>query len=149
MQPALVIITSSSLYPNSDSEWSSGFDATLSRIVPSARTVLVLGDNPGATGDPAACLAAHLRSTDSCATKRSRISIEQRVMAEHPVGRKYGAIYVDTTDWFCTPEACPMIIGDVLIFHDINHITTVAAEYFEPFLEAAVTPILLQGRAPA
>ena len=70
-------------------------------------------------------------------------------MVEQPEARKYGSIYVDTTDWFCTPEACPMIIGDVLIFHDINHITTVAAEYFEPFLEPAVTPILLQGRAPA
>jgi hypothetical protein len=149
VRPALVILTSSSHYSNSDSEWSTGFDTTLSRIVPSARQVVVLGDNPGASSDPAACLSAHLRSTDACATQRSHVAGAQRVLAERPVARKYGAIYVDTTDWFCTADACPMIIGDVMIFRDINHITTVASEYFEPFLEAVVTPILREGRPPS
>ncbi|HUS61347.1 MAG TPA: SGNH hydrolase domain-containing protein, partial [Acidimicrobiales bacterium] len=149
VRPALVIITSSSHYSNSDSEWATGFDETLSRIIPSAGQVLVLGDNPGATRDPAECLSLNLRSTDACATKRSRAAIEQRVLSERPVARKYGAIYVDTTDWFCTAQACPMIIGDLMIFRDINHITTFAAEYFEPFLEATLTPILREGRPPS
>ena len=39
-----------------------------------------------------------------------------------------------------------MITGDLMIFRDINHITTFAAQYFEPFLEATVTPILREGR---
>jgi hypothetical protein len=49
---------------------------------------------------------------------------------------------VDTSDWLCTATDCPLIIGDILMFRDINHLTTVAADWFTPMIEAVVMPYL-------
>ena len=39
-------------------------------------------------------------------------------------------------------EGGPLIIGNILMFRDINHLTTVASEWFAPMLEAVVMPYL-------
>ena len=50
--------------------------------------------------------------------------------------------YVDTTDWLCAETACPMMIGDILLYRDSTHITTVASSWFRPLLEASLDGVL-------
>jgi peptidoglycan/LPS O-acetylase OafA/YrhL len=141
-RPDLVIVTASAHYPNTDAEWSDGFDATMGRLAPLATHVLVLGDNPGAKEEPAGCLSSHINSVQSCSNSRRKAVETSRIAVEQAVAAKHGATFIDTSDWFCTDTECPTIIGDIMIFRDVNHITTVAAVWFRPLLEAAITPIL-------
>ena len=104
--------------------------------------LLVLGDNPDSRADPATCLSAHLTDVHACVNNRIKAVETGKLEAERTIAAQDGARFVDTSDWMCTAIDCPLIIGDILMFRDINHLTTVAADWFTPMLEAVVVPYL-------
>ncbi|MEY2580158.1 MAG: hypothetical protein QOE09_7 [Ilumatobacteraceae bacterium] len=140
--PDLVIVTGSRHYPNTDQEWRDGFNTTLGRLKDLTPRLLVLGDNPDSRDDPATCLSAHLTDVKACTNSRSGAVESGKLQVEREVAQQNGARFVDTSDWMCTETDCPIIIGDILIFRDINHLTTVAAEWFTPMMDAVVMPYL-------
>ena len=129
-------------YPNSDDEWASGFDDTMSRLAPLTANLVVLGDNPPADVEPATCLSAHVHSVDRCVADRSEVVPTSRHDVERQVATRYGARFVDTTDWLCAQTRCPVIIGDILLYRDATHLTTVATSWLRPLLAAAIAPSL-------
>jgi peptidoglycan/LPS O-acetylase OafA/YrhL len=142
VHPDLIILTGSRHYPNTDDEWRTGFDVTVSRLKGLTPRLLVLGDNPDSRSDPATCLSAHLNDVGACVNHRVDAVETGKLEAERAIADSNGARFVDTSDWLCTATDCPLIIGDILMFRDINHLTTVAANWFTPMLEAIVMPYL-------
>ncbi len=140
--PDLVIVTGSRHYPNTDQEWHDGFQKTLGRLKGLTPRLLVLGDNPDSRTDPATCLSAHLRDVEACVNNRTKAVESGKLEIERAIAQQSGSRFVDTSDWLCTATSCPVIIGDILMFRDINHLTTVAAEWFTPMIEAVVMPYL-------
>ncbi|MEP7113862.1 MAG: acyltransferase family protein [Ilumatobacteraceae bacterium] len=140
--PDLVIVTGSRHYPNTDQEWRDGFTTTIGRLKGLTPRLLVLGDNPDSRADPATCLSAHLTDVQACTNTRVKAVETGKLDAELATAEQDGARFVDTSDWLCTTTDCPLIIGDILIFRDINHLTTVAADWFTPMIEAIVMPYL-------
>ena len=104
--------------------------------------LLVLGDNPDSRADPATCLSAHLTDVSACVNTRAKAVVSGKLEVEREAAKRNGARFVDTSDWLCTATDCPLIIGNILMFRDINHLTTVASEWFAPMLEAVVMPYL-------
>ena len=141
-QPELVLVSASASYPNDDDEWAEGFAATMRRVVPAAGNVTVIGDTPEASNEPTDCLSRNVRSADVCSSDRADVVATSRLAVERDIANELGADYVDTTDWLCTESACPMMIGDILLYRDATHITTVASEWFRPLLEATLAPVL-------
>ena len=141
-KPTLVILSESWHYTNSDQEWATGFDASLGRLGRYAPKILVLGDNPGSKTDPAQCLSANVGDVHACTTTRSHAVLDGRLAAVRATAGAHHATFVDTSDWLCTPDACPVILGDILIFRDQTHLTTIASSYLKPLLEAAVVPVM-------
>ena len=139
-QPELLLVSASAGYPNDDDEWAQGFDATMRRVVPLAGHVAVIGDTPAASNEPTDCLSRNVRNADVCASARDDVVASSRLGTEREISADLGADYVDTTDWLCTASACPMMIGDILLYRDATHITTVASEWFRPLLEASLAP---------
>jgi peptidoglycan/LPS O-acetylase OafA/YrhL len=140
--PDLVILTGSRHYPNTDDEWRAGFNTTIGRLKDLTPRLLVLGDNPDSREDPATCLSAHLNDVGACVNHRGKAVETGKLEVERAVAQQNGARFVDTSDWLCTSTDCPLIIGDILMFRDINHLTTIAADWFTPMLEAIVMPYL-------
>ena len=99
---------------------------TLNRLKGLTPRLLVLGDNPDTRADPATCLSAHLNDVPACVNSRTAALEPGKLDAERTVAAKNAARFVDTSDWLCTDTNCPIIIGDILLFRDINHLTTVA-----------------------
>ena len=62
----------------------------------------------------------------------------ERISAEVAAARNHGITFVDTTDWFCTDDLCPVVIGSLLVMRDETHITAPMAEFLRPLLEAAL-----------
>jgi peptidoglycan/LPS O-acetylase OafA/YrhL len=140
--PDLVIVTGSRHYPNTDQEWRDGFATTVGRLKGLTPRLLVLGDNPDSRTDPATCLSANLTNVKACTNTRVKAVETGKLDVERAIAEQDGARFVDTSDWLCTTTDCPLIIGDILMFRDINHLTTVAADWFTPMLEAIVMPYL-------
>ena len=112
------------------------------RVVPNAGNVVVVGDTPEAGVEPTDCLSRNVRRADACSSNRDDVVAASRLALEREITAELGATYVDTTDWLCTESACPMMIGDILLYRDSTHLTTVASEWFRPLLEASLAPIL-------
>jgi peptidoglycan/LPS O-acetylase OafA/YrhL len=142
-QPDVVVVGNSyTQYPADADEWAEGTGSTLRRLSEVAPTLVVVGDNPASTQDPPACLSEHLDDVSACATARSDAVLPERISAEVAAARSYGATFVDTTNWFCTAESCPAVIGNLLVMRDETHITAPMAEFLRPLLEAALRPAL-------
>ncbi|CAN5737449.1 SGNH hydrolase domain-containing protein [soil metagenome] len=143
--PDLVIASAWSGYPNADAEWATGMGEMMARLAPLTDRLVVLGDNPPAKTGPAACLSANLRSAGDCAARPDEVVASGRIMVERNVADQVDATFVDTTSWLCTPTGCPLMIGDILLYRDQTHLTTVAASWLRPLMEASMLPVL---RAP-
>ena len=86
------------------------------------------------------CLSQHLHDATFCINKRTKGVKIGRVNGEKAAAAAHGARYLDTSDWLCTQTACPVIIGDILLFRDANHLSTTASALLAPLLDAALYP---------
>jgi len=111
-------------------------------VRPLTTHLLLLGDSPTPKEDIPSCLAGNLSNVAQCMDSRDGAVRPARLAVERDVARKYDADFVPTSDWLCTDAACPVIVGNVLMYRDNSHITATAAELLSPYLEAAVKSIL-------
>jgi hypothetical protein len=55
-----------------------------------------------------------------------------------------GGVYVDPAPWLCTADRCAVIVANLLVFRDDNHLTTTYTSWLEPVLaeqvDAALAP---------
>lgn len=144
-QPEVVIVANSYVYEATDIEWNDGVESTIARIAEVAAQVVVIGDNPSSTVDPPACLSDHLTDATECATSRADAVRPRRLSAEVASARRHRVQFVDTTDWFCTADTCPVVIGNLLVYRDEDHITSPMALFLQPLIEAALAPAFDSG----
>jgi hypothetical protein len=149
MHPDLVIMSSyrykqvgSAAGRDPDVVWQEGLDLTVSKVRPLTTHVLLLGDSATPQEDIPSCLASNLSSVASCMSSRDNAIRPGRLGVEREVAQKYDADFIPTSDWMCTDTACPVIVGNVLMYRDNSHITATASEFLSPYIEAAVTSIL-------
>jgi peptidoglycan/LPS O-acetylase OafA/YrhL len=137
--PDLVVVGNSySQYPADAAEWAGGTASTIERLADVSSNVVLIGDNPASTEDPPACLSEHLDDASECSTARADAILPERISAEVVAARANGVKFVDTTDWFCTDDVCPAVLGNLLVMRDETHITAPMAEFLRPLLEAAI-----------
>ena len=122
--------------------WQRGLSDTLAAYRPLAGRVLVLGDTPTPAGDIPACVSANLSRVSACVNPRAEAVRDDRLGVEQGVAAAYDSAFVSTSNWLCSPSACPVIVGDVLVYRDANHLTATAASWLAPYLDAAVAPLL-------
>ncbi len=134
--------TSAAIGSNPDEVWRNGMQSTLDHVRPLAGNVMVLGDTPTPLGDVPGCVASHLRRVTDCMNLRSAAIKPARLGVELDVAAAHDASFVPTGDWLCTSSECPVVIGNLLVYRDNSHITTAASVWLEPYLEAAVKPLL-------
>ena len=142
LRPEMVVVTAWHDYDNPDDEWAAGLDATLARVAPTTEHLVVLADTPGASANPQECLSSNRSNMQACSNVAERAVDAGRVAIERAAADRFGALFVDPSDWFCTDTGCPMTIGDILLYRDADHITTTASTWFRPLLEAAIRPTI-------
>ena len=134
--------TSAVIGSSPDEVWRNGMQTTLDHVRPLAGNVLVLGDTPTPLSDVPGCVASHPRHVTACMNHRSAAIKPGRLSVELDVATAHDAWFVPTGDWLCSTSDCPVVIGNLLVYRDNSHITTAASRWLEPYLEAAVKPIL-------
>ena len=142
-RPAVVVVSNSyTQYEDDAATWAAGAEATIARLAAVAPHLVVIGDNPSSLADPPACLSGHVDDASACATARADAVRPDRISGELAAARAHGATFIDTTDWFCTPDGCPAVVGDLLVLRDETHLTPPMAEFLTPVLDAALAPVL-------
>ena len=136
--PALVVMANSRGYKlmvngvaipvaSARAAWDAALGRTLERVKGLAGSVLVIGDTPHSTSDPPVCLSAHPDDMTACALPYRWAVDPTWTEGEASIAAAGGVPFVDPTAWVCQTDACPAVLGRVLIFRDQHHLTATYA----------------------
>ena len=149
--PALVVLAMSRRYgadfgfTSYDPSWLAALGRTVGTLRSTGATVLVLGPVPDPHSWVPTCLSAHLDAASACAPARSAAVDAPGVAAEAAAVLQAGGRYDDLTGLFCTSAVCPVVVGNILVFRDDNHVTPEYATVLAPVIDALLTQALGGG----
>jgi peptidoglycan/LPS O-acetylase OafA/YrhL len=104
--------------------------------------IAVLGHTPRPGYDVPVCLSQHLDDIGSCAADPNEALDPPLWAAEREAIPRTGATLVQPATWMCTSEACPAVVGDLLVYWDKHHLTVPFTSWLEPLLEDALLPLV-------
>ncbi|GBE67524.1 acyltransferase [Mycobacterium sp. MFM001] len=153
--PQLVVVSVTRRYgdrygfPSGFTSYEPAWNDSLTRLVQQLRTtgaqVLVLGPLPDPHGEMPTCLSGHLDDATACAPTRSAAVDESGIAKETAATKAGGGHYQDLTDLFCTPDRCPVIVGNTLVFVDQNHLSVEYAHQLAPVMATLADRALAQA----
>jgi peptidoglycan/LPS O-acetylase OafA/YrhL len=149
--PRLVVVSMSRRYgadfgfASYDPAWIASLADTVTQLRSIGTTVLVLGPIADPQSSVPTCLSGHLDDATACAPTRSVAVNDGGITAEQAATTGGGGHYADLTDLFCTPDRCPVIVGNTLVFRDDNHVTTEYAQLLAPVMGALADRALADG----
>ncbi len=153
MDPALVV-TASSEYLNSatpisgtpgghGSTWLNGVAYTFNRLRQSAQRVVYVADVPHLNQPGAICVSNHMSDVRRCTIARRQAFASPAVRrAEMGLARTDHIGVVDPANWFCTPRRCPVIVGNILVYRDAQHMIPQWSRFLAPVLADKLVPIM-------
>jgi peptidoglycan/LPS O-acetylase OafA/YrhL len=145
LRPAVVILGFSREYGIADDHvvvdgpaWLSGLTDMITTIEQnSGARVVLMGDDPYPQQSVPDCLSQHLDDTPTCSIpKHYPFYNPSGIPQEKAVAAATGAGYVDTDPWFCIASTCTVIVGNMLVYRDDNHITATYASWLTPVIGA-------------
>jgi peptidoglycan/LPS O-acetylase OafA/YrhL len=142
LHPALVILGVARHYTDLynftpySSVWLDGMEQELQTIRQAGSQALVLGPVPKPPFDVPGCLSAHLSDATACTVPLGVGLNADGITDEEAVARTAGARYVNTQPWFCTARTCAVMVDNLLVYRDDNHITAAYAAYLTPVIQA-------------
>ena len=144
IRPALVILAVARHYTELynftpySAVWLSGLGQEVGAIRRLGAQVMVIGPVPKPPFDVPGCLSTHLRDATAC-TVPVGVGIDPAgLAAEQSVVDKDGGNYVDTRPWFCTSSTCAVMVDDLLVYRDDNHLTQAYASFLAPAVDPAM-----------
>ena len=119
--------------------WQDGAAAIFQFLRRSAKQVIFISDTPYLPQSAPDCVAGHLSDVRRCTTKRSDATVLPAIKAaELRIAKQEQINSIDPTSWFCAPRVCPVIVGNILVYHDKSHMTTEWSRFIAPVLGNAI-----------
>jgi len=154
--PDLVVISSYSDYvlvgePSGRDRreaWSAGLTRTIAALREAGSEVIVIADTPRFETAPAECVSVHLRDVDVCAGERTAVLDAAMTATEKSATMGAHGHFVDLTPYLCDDTSCPIVIFDLLVYRDMNHLTVAFVRYLAPALASALEMGRSEGDAP-
>jgi peptidoglycan/LPS O-acetylase OafA/YrhL len=146
--PSLVVLGANRAYgdayrlPTFGPAWLDGLHTMVVALHEAGVPVVVLGPVPLPANDVPECLSAHLDEPAWCAPQARDDFVTRGIAAERATTEDAGGTYVDVRPFFCDPTGCVVIVGDLLVYRDQNHITTGFATWLSPALGAELDVVL-------
>jgi peptidoglycan/LPS O-acetylase OafA/YrhL len=97
-------------------------------------TVLAIRDTPWHDVDVPECVETHGRDARRCGGDRSSHGLAGPAAVAGRPDVPGNVRFLDLTDYVCDGDACPAVIGNVLVYHDAHHLSATYARTLGPFL---------------
>jgi len=114
-----------------DEQWSKAVRTAAreyTRITPDVR---VLGDVPSRDPQPADCISARKPTQKDCVVEPTGREARSNEVTERAVARTR-ARYTDLTELVCADGRCPLVVGDLVTYHDGSHLSASWTEHVTP-----------------
>ncbi|TDX83562.1 acyltransferase family protein, partial [Amycolatopsis arida] len=103
--------------------------------------VLAARDNPRYDFWPSICVEAKGRHADACATPRAAL-LAPEPPYRHVPDLPPNVRFLDFSDFLCTEDVCPPVIGNVLVYLDDNHVTETYMRTMAPIVEGEILAVM-------
>jgi peptidoglycan/LPS O-acetylase OafA/YrhL len=123
-------------------QWLTGLTDMVTTLRSLGSRVVVIGPVPRMPSDVPDCLSAHLNSITDCEPPLAQAMDTAGIGAERAAVEKAGGYYLDVRPSFCDASRCAVIVGNLLVFRDQNHLTTAFATWLSPLVGAAIDDAL-------
>jgi peptidoglycan/LPS O-acetylase OafA/YrhL len=153
LHPALVVVAYSQ-YLGGDrplagvptgygSTWLDGTEATFSFLRRAAARVVFITDVPMLTQVAPDCVSGHMSDVRPCTVARTTgIRYPGVTHRELELAARNHIAGIDSTPWFCTAVRCPVIVDNILMYRDAQHMTPQWSRFLTPVLAGAIEPIM-------
>jgi hypothetical protein len=153
LHPALVIVTNSQ-YVGDDrplagvskgyvSTWLDGTDETFRFLRRVASHVAFITDVPMLTQFAPDCVSGHMSNVRPCTVARTTgVRYPGVTHQELELAARDHIEGIDSTPWLCTLVRCPVIVDNILLYRDNQHMTPEWSRFLTPVLADAIQPII-------
>ena len=100
--------------------------------------IVVMRDQVFAPFKPPNCVATWPRQLAKCAFRPKDRSARA---FELQAARRTGAVTIDPLPMFCSKRLCPSVIGNVLVYQDVYHLSATYAATLDAWLERRLPPL--------
>jgi peptidoglycan/LPS O-acetylase OafA/YrhL len=145
MHPAMVVMTNNGTDDgglvntpgDADQAWTDAWVASVNKVKEAGTRIVMLSDTPYPKSNVPDCVSSHLGDVSACTQTVSAALVlaKRRQMIATAVAAD-GATVIDPTSWFCTATACPVIVGNLLVYKDESHMSTAYSAMLAPVLAA-------------
>jgi hypothetical protein len=153
LHPALVIVAYSQYMHGArpltgvpggyGSLWANGTEATFSFLHSSAGHVVFITDVPMLSQSAPDCVSGHVSDVRACTVARTTAIRYPQITAEElRLAAQNHIDTVDSTPWFCTQTKCPVIVGNILLYRDAQHMVPQWSLFLTPLLAHAIVPVM-------
>lgn len=97
--------------------------------------VIAVRDNPWWPRDVPECVEEHGPTSPECRVARDEVLAASPPWETAEFDIPGNVSVVDLTDYLCTADACPAVVGNVLVYRDPHHLTVPYAESLAPMLD--------------
>jgi peptidoglycan/LPS O-acetylase OafA/YrhL len=115
-------------------EWVDGMGRYVRELREITPNVVVMGPTPKPDQDVPGCLAQHLTSVPSCVQPRAGVVDVNGSNAERVAVTAAGGDYLPVVPLLCTKTQCPVIVGNLLVYRDDNHLSKTFASWLAPLI---------------
>jgi hypothetical protein len=146
--PALVLLsdsterTATATRAISNLQWRTGLQRTITLLKSAKTKVAVIGDLIAFTYEVPGCLGAYPTKVQACAVKNPNPHQPGHQGAEKLAAAKENVAYIDPLPWLCT-STCSPVIGNMIVYADSNHLTSIYAQYLSGVMGVKVRTLLL------
>ncbi|MBS0421821.1 MAG: acyltransferase [Proteobacteria bacterium] len=142
LRPDAVFMTSTRYNGDESNEYvPDGYLNVWQQLAAANIKVIALRDNPDFEFDVSACVELHGADSPLCALPRQRM-LEVPSPTELLRNPPSTVRFIDLSDYFCSSETCPPVIGNVLVYRHMNHITATYVKTLAPMLQSALEQAL-------
>jgi hypothetical protein len=136
------LLSASNQLPIWQKDWRTGLQGTINDMRRLGAEPVLFADTPYPGRDVPTCLSSNINKVSNCALLANRSFREDIVEVREDLARDNNVSLLQTRDWFCTKTVCPPIVGNILVYRDDNHITTVYAEFLAPLIGSTLSPVV-------
>ncbi len=109
--------------PQHDQAWEAGVSSTITTLRDAGvGRVIVFSETPIMNRDGVTCLGAANANLGDCLTPLAA-SIQGTAAAGQRAAAAAGGEYMDVNRWLCADNLCPMVVNDIIVYSDGQHVT--------------------------
>ncbi|CUR55234.1 membrane hypothetical protein [metagenome] len=134
--PDVLLTSQSDTVPGTqvgNTDWADSTATTLTRFLESKLPVTYVLDTPLPEQNVPECVATHLDNVGACNVRKDKTELYAGRMSslDETLGPR-GVTTMNPTRLFCTSQACPAVVGNILVYRDASHMSATYSDWLSP-----------------